>query len=89
MANETSPRFSSQSMRESITASREVIQEHPLPTALTVFGLGFGLGLAIGALIAESESQARYDPRRFERYGRQFLEALAHVAPDAISKRFS
>lgn len=89
MATETSRRFSSPNLREGYETSREMFQEHPLPAALTVFGLGFGLGVAIGVLLAESESHARYDPSKFERYGRQFLDALAQAAPDALTKRFS
>jgi hypothetical protein len=64
-----------------------MVQEHPLSAAVTVFGLGFGLGLAIGMLLTEGESE-RYESR-FERIGRQVLDAVTQMAPDAISRRLS
>jgi hypothetical protein len=95
MATDMGNRFSPQQLREGYEASRDVVQqqfqEHPLPAALTVFGLGFGLGLAIGVLMSDSEPSyaSRMDSRWFDRYGRQFLEAVVRAVPEAVSKRIS
>lgn len=89
MASETAYRRPAQMVRERYETSREMVQEHPMSAALTVFGLGFGLGVTIGVLLSEGESQRHYDANRLERYGRQLLEALAQVAPDALSRRLS
>jgi hypothetical protein len=87
MDTQTAYRRSADTMRDGYEASREMVQEHPLSTALTVFGLGFGLGVAIGMILTEGESH-RYESR-FERIGRQVLDAVAQMAPDAISRRLS
>jgi hypothetical protein len=87
MDTQTAYRRSTETMRDGYQASREIVQEHPLSAAVTAFGLGFGLGVAIGMLLTEGESH-RYESR-IERFGRQVLDAVAQMAPDAISRRLS
>jgi hypothetical protein len=87
MATDTAYRRSAETMREGYEASKEVVREYPLSAALTVFGLGFGVGLALGVLLGEEESRSRYDTGRLEQLGRQFLNTLSQVVPDAVSRR--
>jgi hypothetical protein len=85
---QTAYRRSAETMRDGYQASREMVQEYPLSSAMTVFGLGFGLGVAIGILLSEGESHPSYEGR-MERFGRQMLDAMAQMAPEAISRRLS
>ena len=71
-------------VRESYDASREMVEEHPLSAALTVFGLGFGLGLVIGVMLSEPEPTYA---NRWDRYGKQVVDAVYRAVPDAIAKR--
>jgi hypothetical protein len=64
-----------------------MVQDYPLSAAMTVFGLGFGLGVALGMLLTEGESY-RYEGR-LERFGRQMLDAVSQLTPEAISRRLS
>ncbi len=89
MATETSDRHSGYRMQQGYEASREAIQEHPLPAALTVFGLGFGLGVALGVLMTSSDDYYRIESNRWERMGRQMVDAIVRAAPEALAKRMS
>ncbi len=90
MSTDTANRRYAANLQQGYEASREAIEQHPLPAALTVFGLGFGLGLALGVLMGESDRRPAWDDSgRFERYGRQFLDAIVRAVPDAVSKRMS
>jgi hypothetical protein len=66
-----------------------MVREHPLPAALTVFGVGFGLGVALGVLLSEDSHSYRHEANRLEKYGRQLIDALAQVVPEAVSRRMS
>jgi hypothetical protein len=87
MDTETAYRRSGQAVRDGYDASREMVQEYPLPAAVTVFALGFGLGVALGMLLTEEESY-RYEGK-LEKFGRQVLDAVAQVTPEALTRRFS
>jgi hypothetical protein len=65
-----------------------MVREHPLSAALTVFGLGFAVGVAVGVLLGEEDSR-RYEASHWERYGRQMLQALSQAVPEAVSRRLS
>lgn len=84
MPTESAYARSAHRVRESYDASREMVEEHPLSTALTVFGLGFGLGLVIGVMLSEPEPTYA---NRWDRYGKQVVDAVYRAVPDAIAKR--
>jgi hypothetical protein len=88
MATETSNQRSATSVREGYEASKEMVREHPLSAALTVFGLGFAVGVAVGVLLSEEDSR-RFEASNWERYGRQMLSALSQAVPEAVSRRLS
>jgi hypothetical protein len=53
------------------------------------FGIGLGVGIAIGGMIAAASSTPEPHRRAAERMGQQLLDALARVVPSSISDRFS
>ena len=65
--------------------SSQMITEHPLPSALVVFGVGIGVGLVVSQLLAEPI--ARYvapEPTGTERFRRQLMDALRGFVPDSM-----
>jgi len=67
--------------------SKEIIDHYPVSTALAVFGLGIGVGVALVTIFWESEP--KYDPGNIaQRFGHQVLEAMSNVVPDAVTKKF-
>jgi hypothetical protein len=64
--------------------SKEIVKDHPLPLALTAFGLGAGLGLIVAAYVSEiTDSRQR---GWAERMGDELRDALAHIVPNKISR---
>lgn len=64
--------------------SKEFVEEHAISSALVVFGIGIGAGLAIASLLTNS-GQARHSTMT-QRLGQQMLEAMGRVLPDSIMK---
>ncbi|HRX77979.1 MAG: hypothetical protein H6821_16635 [Planctomycetaceae bacterium] len=64
--------------------SKEFVAEHALPTALAVFGIGVGAGLAVASMLVES-SASRHSTTT-QRLGQQMLDAMARVLPDSLMK---
>lgn len=60
-----------------------LIRQHPLPSALSAFGAGFGLGLLVSVLLPEAHS------RRDAAISRRVLDAITSILPEAVAKRVS
>jgi hypothetical protein len=60
-----------------------MIGEHPLPSALTAFGVGVGVGL-LGTMLLCGRSRQQ-DPTMRKRV----LEAISSALPDSITKHLS
>ena len=61
------------------------VGEYPTSTVLTAFGVGLGLGAALGvALVGATRKPTTVD--RAELVGRRLLESLRDVIPDGVSK---
>lgn len=56
----------------------ELVGEHPVSTVLTVFGVGFGLGLVLGAILAHEP-----EPSGFERWKRTARRSADRWGRDA------
>ena len=67
----------------------EVVEDRPLSAVMLSFGIGMGVGIAIGGMIAASTTTSHPHQRAAERMGQQLLDALAKVVPSSISDRFS
>jgi hypothetical protein len=61
----------------------EAVARHPAQSVLIVFGVGFGLGLLLGHVLAEPPPEERSTVARL---GRSVLDALAAL-PQSISQR--
>ena len=75
----------SHEQEESWTArSREALSEHPVPSALVAFGLGFGFGVTLVSALAET---ARPSETTAQRLGHQMIDAMRAAVPDSLSRR--
>jgi hypothetical protein len=76
-------------MQESYQGLTECVSNNPASSVLTMFGVGFGLGVLIGyALAAPAPRPTRwYDLQTAERFGRQMLDSIAGALPSSISSR--
>ena len=61
-----------------------MIQEWPASSMLTAFGVGFGMGVVLGVIMAEP---TRHEASTAERMGRSVLDAIARVLPESLSGR--
>jgi hypothetical protein len=64
--------------------SKEFVAEHAIPSALVVFGIGVGAGLAVASMLAESTS-SRHNTMT-QRLGQQMLDAMGRLLPDSLMK---
>lgn len=67
----------------------EVVEDRPISAVMLSFGIGLGVGLAIGGMIAANATPSEPHKRAAERMGQQILDALARVVPSSLSERFS
>lgn len=66
---------------------QQMVREHPLESALVVFGLGVGIGVVIGTALAGSLREFREPaPSAAQRIGRQVLEAVSQSLPEAVAR---
>jgi len=70
--------------REACDATTELVASHPGKSILTVFGVGFGLGLLLGYALAEPTPDTR---GRLARFGESMLNALSGVMPESVMQR--
>jgi hypothetical protein len=77
-------------MTEQMSASvNQVVGTHPAAYVMTCFGLGVGIGIVIGHLLAESSPMNYFHHRETatERLGRNILDAVAGVLPESLAGR--
>jgi hypothetical protein len=60
-----------------------LVDQHPLPSALTAFGAGLGVGLLAVALLPNASRQ------RDAAITKRVLDALSGILPDSFTKRAS
>jgi hypothetical protein len=69
---------------------RDMVEDREGQTVLVALALGFGIGVALGYAIggpSESHSRRWIDRSTAENLGRQMLDRLDHMLPEAISSR--
>lgn len=68
----------------------EIVQEYPISTAMTVFGVGLGVGILLSLTVCDSLMRAvEPPPTMAERLSRQLYETLSHAVPDSMARRFA
>jgi hypothetical protein len=76
-----------------VTKPEGVVSQFPLSSALIVFGLGLGVGVALGSLMAGPVIPHRSLGQRTElaaiKLGRHVRDTLSGVLPDSVSKCIS
>ena len=72
-------------LREGYDSAAECVGSHPGTSVLVVFGVGFGMGMLLGHLLASPPPEERGSLAGF---GRHVLESMSRYMPDAVSKRF-
>lgn len=68
---------------------QEMISQHPMSTALVVFGIGLGVGVLLGSLISTPATPPTFSERAehaAEKVGRQVLDAIAGVLPQSLAR---
>jgi hypothetical protein len=67
--------------------TEESFRENPMAATLTAFGIGVGLGAAIGMMIAEPASKSRRQTA--EALGRRMLDSVAESLPQSVRRYVS
>jgi len=76
-----------------VTKPDGVVSDYPLSSVLVVFGIGLGVGVALGSIIAgpvmPHPSFAQRTELAAEKLGRQMLDAIAGVLPESLAKHMA
>lgn len=72
-------------VREGYDSATECVASHPGTSVLIVFGVGFGMGMLLGHLLASPPPEERGSLAGF---GRNVLETMSRYMPETVSKRF-
>lgn len=67
-------------------AAEQVVGNHPAAYIATCFGIGLGLGVVIGTMLADSGVWSSHrDQTTAERLGRNVLDAISGVLPEQLA----
>jgi len=66
----------------------EMVQEHPLPSMLLMFGVGIGVGVLLSQAVCSTLMEVVEEPTTTEKMKRQVFDALGHVMPPSMFKQF-
>jgi len=80
-------------MTSAVSRSQDMVSQHPVSTALVVFGVGLGIGVALGSLLSGAATPPPSFGQRAElaaeKLGRQMLDAINGILPDAITRHYT
>jgi len=68
---------------EATEQARDVVSEHPLPSATVAFAAGLGLGIAAVVLLSESARPTHANVT--QRLGQQMMDAMSNVLPRSFT----
>ena len=77
--------------RNSIAKVEEFVQRDPKTAMLISVGAGLGLGVLVGAVLANStprRSRRGIDRQSAEQLGHRFMEAVSNAVPASVSQYF-
>ncbi len=76
-----------------VTEPEGLVSHYPLSSVLVVFGIGLGVGVALGSILGgpvmPRPSFGQRTELAAEKLGRQMLDAIAGALPESLSKYVS
>jgi hypothetical protein len=76
--------------KSAMAYSQGMVSEHPMSSVLVVFGIGLGVGVAIGSMLCSASAPPPSIGQRAElaaeKLGRQMLDAITGVLPQSIAR---
>jgi len=76
-----------------VARSEGLVSDYPLSSVLVVFGLGLGVGVAVGSMLGgpvmPRPSLGQRTELAAETLGRQMLDAIASALPESLSKHIA
>lgn len=80
-------------LARAVAKSEGLVSDYPLSSVLLVFGIGLGVGVAVGSIlgapIMSRPSLGQRTELAAEKLGRQMLDAIASVLPESLAKHIS
>jgi uncharacterized protein YjbJ (UPF0337 family) len=78
-----------EAFRQGYAEAEKVVQQRPGQAVAIAFGLGLLGGLGVALLLRDRNHESRFTQGRAgaEHFGRQVLDALAGIMPDALTKK--
>ena len=77
-------------MHSAMVQSQGMVTQHPTSSALIAFGVGLGVGVAVGSILCSAtEPPPSFGHRAelaAEKLGRQVLDAISSVLPQSIAR---
>jgi len=79
--------------RDAVSVPDGVVSHYPLSSVLVVFGIGLGVGVVLESFLGGPDtpppSLGKRTELAAEKLGRQILDAIAGVLPEALSKHIT
>ena len=76
-----------------VAKTEGLVSHYPLSSVLVVFGIGLGVGVAVGSILGgpapPRPTLGQRTELAAEKLGRQMLDAIAGVLPESISKHIA
>ena len=76
-----------------VTKANGMVSDYPLSAVLLVFGMGLGVGVALGCMLGgpvlPPPSFGKRTELAAEKLGRQMLDAIAGVLPESLAKHIA